>query len=86
MAKKDELYNDDLQAAVIYIPKDAVQLNIIAHLIDPDNLEMYKAENKMTLSDIKDAIIDGEYWEAENVKYKLNPDYLKELEDGETNT
>lgn len=86
MAKKEELYNDDLQAAIIYIPKDTVQLNIIAHLLDPDTLEVYKAGNKMTLADIKEAVIAGDEWEAENVKYILNPDYLKELEDGETDT
>lgn len=86
MAKKEELYNDDLQAAIIYIPKDVVQLNIIAHLLDPDTLEVYEAENKMTLSDIKEAVIAGDEWEAENITYRLNPDYLKELEDGKTDT
>ena len=86
MAKKKELSNNDLQAAIIYIPKEAVQLKIIAHLLDPDNLKVYRAENVMTLTDIKEAIIDGDYWEAENVTYKLNPNYGKENNDDRADT
>ena len=86
MAKKNELSENDLQAAIIYIPKEAVQLTINAHLLDPDDLQVYTAENVMTLADIKEAIIDGDYWEAENVTYKLNPNFGKENNDDEADT
>lgn len=88
MAKKkqEEIYDKDCIPAIIYIPPESVQLKIQCKLIDEENFKVYNAEKVMGMAEIRDAIISGDEWEAENVKYVLNPDYLKELKDGETDT
>ena len=83
MAKKmnDEI-NMDCIPAVIYIPPETVQLKIECTLMDEDNFKTYQAKQVLKMKDIKDAIIIGDEWESQTVKYRLNPDYLKEIENG----
>lgn len=86
MKKTNEEINDSLQAAIIYIPKDTIAMDITIKLLDTDDYSIYECGQTMDISAIKDAIIEGDEWEAENVKYVLNPDYLKENNDGESDT
>ena len=86
MKKTDNEINDNLQAAIIYIPKDAIALDITVKLLDTEDYSIYECNQVMDIAAVKDAIIDGEYWEAENVKYVLNPDYAKEINDGKSDT
>lgn len=86
MKKTNEEINDNLQAAIIYIPKDAIAMDITIKLLDTDDYSIYECSQTMDISAIKDAIIEGDEWEAENVKYVLNPDYLEENNDGKSDT
>ena len=86
MKKTDDEINDNLQAAIIYIPKDAIALDITVKLLDTEDYSVYECHQVMDIATVKDAIIDGEYWEAENVKYVLNPDYAKENSNGKSDT
>lgn len=60
---------------IIYIPENAVKLQIIASLLDEDD-SIIKAESKYDIGMIREGLIEGQYWEDENVKYVLNEDML----------
>lgn len=78
MKKTNDEINENLQPAIIYIPKDTIAMEITIKLLDSEDYSIYECSQTMDIGAIKDAIIDGDGWEAENVKYVLNPDYLKE--------
>lgn len=88
MAKKkqEEIYDKDCIPAIIYIPPEAVQIKISCKLIDEENFKTYDVEKTMNMTEIRNSIISGDEWEAENVKYVINKDFLKELENGTANT
>lgn len=86
MKKTNEEINIDCIPAIIYIPPETVQMKIECTLLDEDNLKTYRAEQVMKMKDIKDAIISGDEWESENIRYVLNPDYAKEAKNGKTDT
>ena len=75
MTKTDTEINIDCIPAIIYIPPETVQLKIECVLMDEDNFSTYRASQVMKMKELKQAIIDGDEWEAENIKYVLNPNY-----------
>ena len=76
---KGEEYVCNQVPIIIHIPDNAVKLTIEAKLID-ENDEFITAVNTMRLAEITEARIDGEEWEAENVKYCLTEKARMELE------
>lgn len=70
MSKNKEEYEVDLQPVILYIPINAIKLTIDAKLLEEDE-KMVDVRTIMTLPEIIEARIEGEYWKDENVKYCL---------------
>lgn len=70
MSKNKEEYEVDLQPVILYIPKNTIKLTIDAKLLEEDE-KMVDIRTIMTLPEIIEARIEGEYWEDEIVKYCL---------------
>lgn len=66
--------------AVFYIPSNTIALKLCAKIYKDG--EIKEAETSFELPDIIEAIIDGDYWAGENIKYVLT-DKGKELVKGE---
>lgn len=73
--------DDDIKTVpfITYIPDNAIKIVISATILD-DNDEFHQAQMTLKLSDIREGMIDGDQWESENVKYVVNEEYLKELQ------
>lgn len=65
--------------AIINIPDNTVKMTIIATLID-ENDKLFKAESTLNAADVRAAMIDGDAWESENVKYVLTDKGRGELD------
>lgn len=66
------ILNEDNDPAIIYIPKNAVGLRIIAKVLDEKDDSIYEAETTFSLERLNEARIDGAYWEDDNTKYVIN--------------
>lgn len=65
---------------LIEVPDNAIQLKIIATIIDKD-LKQHQAEMILELPEIIESRISGEEWHMENDVYVLTDKALKEFED-----
>ena len=56
MKKTKEEINQDTEPVVIFVPKDAVKLDLFVTMLDTDNLKTYRCYQKFNISDIEDII------------------------------
>lgn len=78
--KKETLQGNDLMLIILNIPKQSVKLEVNATIIDEVTDELYNTSTTLNLSEITEARINGNEWEAENVMYCLTDEARKELE------
>lgn len=71
----------DLVPVILYIPNNAVSVEINARIID-ENENICTAVSKYNMKELNDAKIEGEYWESENIKYTLTDKARRELKGG----
>lgn len=67
---EQKYYEGKQVAAIIYIPDNTVKLEIIATMMDEED-KLFSATSTMRTADVMEARIEGDEWEAENVKYCL---------------
>ena len=65
-----ENYDVKLVPAIIYIPENTVKLTNIATVME-DADKLIEVSNTMKTAEVIEARIEGEYWEADNVQYRL---------------
>ena len=75
---KDLIDDDKLVPIIAYVPNNTVKLTLVAKLYNEDNDSFCEAENTMNISKLREAMIDGDAWEADNVKYVFT-DKAKEI-------
>lgn len=78
------LKDNDLVPAIFYIPKGSTKVVVTATVNKKEwGDEPKTAECEYYADEVYDAIVDGDYWQSENVMYTINEDYLKELAEKE---
>lgn len=78
-----DIYECTEVPAVIYIPDNAIKIELIVTIMDKDN-QIKKISKEITLNDIIEARKNGEDWANAFEKWKLTPETLKFLDDGGT--
>jgi len=56
MKKTKAEIDRDTEPVVIFVPKDAVKLDLFVTMLDTDNLKTYRCSQKFNIADIKDII------------------------------
>lgn len=64
---------------ITYAPYNTVKLTLTAKIYDEDNDKFAEAVMDLGMEALREAMIDGDQWEAENVKYVFTDKGKKEL-------
>ena len=78
-----DIYECTIVPAVIYIPDNAIKIELIATIMDKDN-QIKKIGQEITLNDVIEARKNGEDWANAFEKWKLTPEAQKFLDNGGT--
>ena len=68
--KLEEKINANTMPIVIYVPKSSIRLTAQIDII-ADDLSLHQAECVYDTEMLRDCMIDGDAWAAENEKYVL---------------
>lgn len=81
MCKKGQEYECDLIPLIVYVPNNTVALDLYVTVMEEDKSTQH-AVNSMSIVDLYEARIDGEYWEAKNAKYTISDEARELLDNG----
>ncbi len=70
MHEKGQEYECDLIPLIVYVPNNTVALDLYVTVMEEDK-SIQHAVNSMSIADLYEARVDGEYWEAKNAKYTI---------------
>lgn len=78
---KEIISDNDLVPVILYIPNNTISLEINARIVDEDE-NIQTAISKWNMKELNTAKIEGDQWEADNVKYVITDLGRKQLEEG----
>lgn len=81
MCEKRQEYECDLIPLIVYVPNNTVALDLYVTVIEKDK-SIQHAVNSMTMAELYEARVDGDQWEAENVKYRITDEAREFLDNG----
>lgn len=75
-----EEYKSNLVPVILYVPDNTVKLTLTAKIMLEDDT-MTDVESTLNTAEVAEARINGDGWEAENVKYTLTDEGRKYVEE-----
>jgi len=76
---EDYINKDGNQMGIIInVPNSTIKIDLKITMLDSDN-EQHVASQTLYPPQIYEARILGDQWEAENIKYIINPDFIREI-------